>query len=159
MLLGNLVTLSVIDNSALLGGNILTDLVLDSVASPLIDHITLSNSVGGALLLHDRFTLGLIPGAALLIILCGAFLFMDSLLDSSGHIDTFQLWYIVADLILFSVALLPGVLSSFTVLAVLEFALLARHCLLNRSLGDLTLSLLDIRADLVSNIMALLPGD
>ena len=158
MLLGDLLALSVIDNCALLGGNILAHLILNSVTFPLIDNITLSLSVGGTLLLHDRFTLGLIPGAALLIILHGAFFLMDSLLDSSGNIDTLQLRHIVTDLILFSVALLSSVLSSLAVLLVLESTLLARHSLLDRSLGDLALPLLDIRADLVSYIMALLPG-
>ena len=83
---------------------------------------------------------------------------MDSLLDSSGNIDTLQLRHVIAHLILFSVALLPGVLSSLAVLLVLEPTLLAGHSLLDRSLSDLALPLLDIRADLVSNIMALLPG-
>ena len=158
MLLGDLLALSVIDNCALLGGNILAHLILNSVTFPLIDNITLSLSVGGTLLLHDRLTLGLIPGAALLIILGGAFFLMDSLLDSSGNIDTLQLRNIVAHFILLSVAQLPCVLSSLAVLLVLESALLAGHSLLDRSLCDLTLPLLDIRADLVSNIMALLPG-
>ena len=60
-------TLPLIDDTALLGGNILTDFILDSLALPLIDDLALGLSPGGALLLHDRGALLLVPGATLLV--------------------------------------------------------------------------------------------
>ena len=75
-------TLPLIDNTALLGGNIFTHLVLDGLALPLIDDLALGLGPGGALLLHDGGALLLVPGAALLVELRGAFLLVDDLLDS-----------------------------------------------------------------------------
>merc|ERR1719300_1526748 len=112
-----------------------------------------------ALLLIDRTTLIFKRGAALLIILSGALFFMDSLRNSSGNADTFQLWNIVALLILNGAALLPGVLCGLTALPVLETTLFARDRFLNRSLGDLTLPLLNISTNGVGNIATLLLGD
>merc|ERR1719447_1605077 len=143
LLLWDLRALSFVDNITLLGRNILTNLFLDSLALFLIDTTTLIFKRGGALL----------------IILSGALFFMDSLRNSSGNADTFQLWNIVALLILNGAALLPGVLCSLTVLPVLETTLFARDRFLNRSLGDLTLPLLNISTNGVGNIATLLLGD
>ena len=61
LLLGNQRTLPVVHNAALLGGNILAHLVLDSLALPLIDDLALGLGPGGALLLHDGRALLLVP--------------------------------------------------------------------------------------------------
>ena len=54
---------------------------------------------------------------------------------------------------------LLNVIGSLAILLVLKAALLARDSLLDRSLGDLTLALLDISTHGVGDIMALPPGD
>jgi len=84
---------------------------------------------------------------------------MDSLGNSSWNADTFQLWNIVALLILYGAALLSGVLCSLTILPVLESTLFSGDRLLNWSLGDLTFTLLDISAHGVGNLATLLLGD
>ena len=84
---------------------------------------------------------------------------MNSLLDSPGDIDTLHLGDVVALLLVLLLAALLDVIGSLTVLAVLEAALLTGDRLLDRSLGDLTLPLLDISADGVGDIMAFPPGD
>merc|ERR1712198_790018 len=119
LLLWDLRALSFVDNITLLGRNILTNLILDSLAHFLIDNLALGFSICSALLLIDRTTLIFKRGAALL----------------------------------------PGVLCSLTVLPVLETTLFARDRFLNRSLGDLTLPLLNISTNGVGNIATLLLGD
>jgi len=61
-LLWNPRALPLIDNTAILGGNILANLFLDSVALTVRYNITLGLSSSGALFLHYRFTLVLKPG-------------------------------------------------------------------------------------------------
>ena len=152
-------TLPLVDNAALLGGNIFTNLVLDSLALPLIDDLTLSLGPGGALLLHDGGALLLVPGAALLVKLIGAFLLMDGLLDSPGQVDALHFRDAVAFFFKLLLTSLFDVIGSLTILPILEAALLTRDRFLNRLLGDLTLALLDISTDGVGDIMALPPGD
>ena len=158
-MLWDLGALSFIDYVTLLGRNILTNLFLDSLALFLVDNLTLGFGICSALLLINRTTLIFKRGAALLIILSGALFFMDSLRNSSGNADTFQLWNIIALLILNGAALLPGVLCSLTILPVLESTLLPGDRLLNRSLGDLTFALLDIGTYSVRNFATLLLGN
>ena len=159
LLLWNQGTLPLVDHAALLGGNILTDLILDSLALPLIDHLALSLGPGGALLLHDGGALLLVPGAALLVKLGGAFLLVDGLLDSPGQVNTLHLRDAVAFLFELLLASLLDIIGSLAILPILETALLTGDGFLNRLLGDLTLALLDISTDSVGDIMALPPGD
>jgi len=84
---------------------------------------------------------------------------MDSLMNSSWHIDALQLGNIVTLLILNSGTLLPGVLSGLALFPVLNTAFLTRDSLLDRPLSDLTLALLNISTDGVRNISAFLLGD
>merc|ERR1712198_671252 len=84
---------------------------------------------------------------------------MNSFLDSSWNVDTLQLRDIITLLILNSATLFPSVLSSLAVLSVLNPALFTGNRFLNRSLCDLTLTLLDIGTDSIWNLTALLPGD
>ena len=79
-----------IDHRTLLLRNFLTDLVLDSVALPLIDDLALGHGVGGAFLLGHGLALGLEPGRAGLASLGGARFLMESFLDGSWHIDALQ---------------------------------------------------------------------
>merc|ERR1719474_463835 len=143
----------------LLGRNILTDLVLDSLTLLLINNLTLSFSSSCTFLFINRAALVLIRGCALMVLFSSALFLMDSLRDSSWNTDTLQLRYIVTFLILHSATLLPGVLSSLTFLPILDPTLLTRDRLLNRSLGNLTFALLDISTDSVRNISTLLLGD
>ena len=158
-LLGDQGTLPLVDDAALLGGNIFTHFVLDSLALPFIDHLALGLGPGGALLLHDGGALLLVPGAALLVKLGGAFLLMDGLLDSPGKVDTLHLGDAVAFLLELLLASLLDVIGSLAILLVLEAALLTGDSFLDRLLGDLALTLLDISTDGVGHIMALPPGD
>ena len=91
--------------------------------------------------------------------LSGTFLLMDGLLDSPGDINALHLGNVVAFLLVFLLASLLNVIGSLAVLAVLEAALLTGDGLLDWSLGDLALALLDISANGVGDIMALPPGD
>merc|ERR1719474_2270251 len=149
----------VTDNTTLLGRNILTDLILDSLTLLLINNLTLSFSSSCTFLFINRIALVLIRGCTLLVLFSSALFLMDSLRDSSWNTDTLQLRDIVTFLILYSATLLPGVLSSFTFLPILDPTLLTRDSLLNRSLGDLTLALLDISTDSIWNTSTLLLGD
>jgi len=83
---------------ALLGGNLFTHLILDSLALPLIDHLALGLDSDGALL-HGGGALLLIPGAAILVKLGGALLLVDDLLDSPGQDDTLHLRDVVTFLL------------------------------------------------------------
>ena len=158
-MLWDLRALSVINNTTLLGRNVLTDLFLDSIALFFIDNFTLGFSICGALLFINRTALVFKRGTTLLIILSRALFFMDSLSNSSGHADTFQLWNIVTLLVLNGAALFPGVLCSLTILPVLESTLIPGDRLLNRSLRDLTFALLDISTHSVRNFATLLLGN
>ena len=158
-LLWDLGALSFIDDAALLGRNVLTNLFLNSVALFLIDNLALCFSICCAFLLINWAALVVKRGTALLVVLGRALFFMDSLSNSSRHADTFQLWNIVTLLILYGAALLPGVLCSLTILPVLESTLLPGDRLLNRSLGDLTFALLDIGTHSVRNFATLLLGN
>merc|ERR1719308_46235 len=151
--------LPVTDNTTLLGRNILTDLILDSLTLLLVDNLALSFSSSCTFLFINRIALVLIRGCALLVLFSPTLLFIDSLRDGSWNTDTLQLRDIVTFLILNSATLLPGVLSRLTIFPILNPTLLTRDRLLNRSLGDLTLALLDISTDGVWNISALLLGD
>merc|ERR1719342_325946 len=151
--------LSFIDDAALLGRNVLTNLFLNSVALFLIDNLALCFSICCAFLLINWTALVFKRGTAFLVILRRALFFMDSLSNSSGHADTFQLWNIVTLLVLNGAALLPGVLCSLTILSVLESTLLPGDRLLNRSLGDLTFALLDISTHSIRDFATLLLGD
>merc|ERR1711910_215164 len=158
-LLGNQGALPLVDNATLLGGNIFAHLILDGLALPLIDDLTLGLGPGGALLLRDGGALLVVPGVALLVKFSGAFLLMDSLLDRSGKVDALNLRNVVALLSELLATLLLDVIGSLAVLAILQTALLTGDRLLDWSLGDLALALLDISADGVGDIMALPPGD
>ena len=109
----------------------------------------------------ERFDdkLALLPGIALLVELSGAFLLVDGLLYSPGDVDTLHLGNVVALLLVLLLASLLDVIGSLTVLAILEAALLTRDRLLDWPLGDLALTLLDISANGVGDIVALPPGD
>ena len=101
----------------------------------------------------------MLPGVALLVELGGALLLVDSLLDSPGDIDALDLGDVVAFLLELLLASLLYVIGSLAVLTVLEAALLTGDRLLDRSLSDLALTLLNISADGVGDIMTLPPGD
>merc|ERR1719300_2299248 len=158
-LLRDLGALSFIDDAALLGRNVFTNLFLNSVALLLIDTLALCFSICRAFLLINWTTLVFKRSTSLLVIFGRALFFMDSLSDGSGHADTFQLRNIVALLILHGAALLSGVLCSLAILPVLEPTLLPGDRLLNRPLGDLTFALLDIGTHSVRNFATLLFGN
>ena len=155
---GDLTAFPLVDHTAVLGGNILADLVLDSFALPLIDNLALGLGPRGALLLHHGGALLLIPDVALVIILGGAFLLVDSFLDSSGDADALHLGDAVALFLELLATLLLNVVGVVTILLVFQSALFPGDSLLNRLLGDLALTLLDIRAQGVGHIAAFPPG-
>merc|ERR1711910_262723 len=101
----------------------------------------------------------LVPSVTLLVKLSGAFLLMDGLLYGPGDINALHLGNVVALLLVLLLASFLDVIGSLAVLAVLEAALLTGDRLLDWSLGDLALALLEISADGVGDIMALPPGD
>ena len=158
-LLWNSGTLSLIDNATILGRNILANLLLNSVAFILSDNFTLGLGACGTFFLHHRLTLILKPCRANLIILNRAFLFMSCVSGCSWNIDAFEFWNIVTFFILNSATLGAGILSSLALASELGVTLLARDCLLYGSLGDLTLSLLDVSTNGVRNCSTLLPCD
>merc|ERR1719334_2535429 len=80
-------------------------------------------------------------------------------MGSSWHTDTLQLGNRVALLILNSGTLLPGILSCLALFLVLKSAFLSGNRLLDRSLRNLALALLNISTDSVGNISAFLLGD
>merc|ERR1719480_150312 len=84
---------------------------------------------------------------------------MNGLLDSPGKIDALHLGDRVAFLLELLLAFLLNVIGGLAILLVLKAALLAGDSLLDRPLGDLALTFLDISTDGVGNIMALPPGD
>lgn len=155
---GDFAAFPLVDHTAVLCGNILADLVLDSLALSLIDHLTLGLGPRGALLLHDGGTLLLVPDAALVIILGGALLLVDGLLDGSGDADALHLGDAVTLLLELLMTLLFNVVGGVTILLVLQSTLLPRDSLLNGFLSDLALALLDIRAQGIRYITALPSG-
>jgi len=138
--------------------NIFTDLILNSLTLPVIDNLTLSHGIGGALLLSHGFTLGFIPGGAGLGSLGGARFLMESFLDGSGDINTLQFLRVVTLFFLLGRTLLTDVISCGAVPLDLKRTFSSLNLLLNRTLGDSTGSFLDIGTGLVRNISALLPG-
>ena len=147
-----------IDHRALLLWNIFTDLILNSLTLPVIDNLTLSHGIGGALLLSHRFTFGFIPGGAGLGSLGGARFLMESFLDGSGDVNTLQFLRVVTLFFLLGRTLLTDVISCGAVPLDLKRTFSSLNLLLNWTLGDSTGSLLDIGTGLVRNISALLPG-
>merc|ERR1711973_809470 len=87
-----------------------------------------------------------------------AFLLVNSLSDGSWNADTLKLRDVVTMLILNCVTLFPCILSSFAVFSELKSTLLARNSLLDRPLGDLTFSLLNISTNSVWDIATLFLG-
>jgi len=158
-LLWNPRALPLIDDTAILGGNILTNFLLDSIAFTLGDNFTLGLSSSGAFFLHHRFTFVFKPGCANLIILDGALLFMLGLSGSPWDIDALELRNIVAFFILNSATLGAGILGSLAFASELGVTFLARNSLLDGSLSDLTLTLLDISTNSIGNRATLLPCD
>ena len=90
MLLWNFVTLSVIDNLAILVRNIFTDFIVDILAFLLVGNLALSNEIGDTLPLPHRFTLILKPYGTLRVILSRTLFFVDSFLDVLRKLDTLQ---------------------------------------------------------------------
>ena len=118
LLFGDQGTLPLVHNAALLGRNIFTHLILDSLALPLIDHLALGLGPGGALLLHDGRALLLVPGAALLVKFIRTFFLVDGLLDSPGKVDALDLRDRMAFLLELLAALLLDVVGSLAILLV-----------------------------------------
>jgi len=158
-LLWHLRALPITNNTTLLGRHVLTDLILNGLALLLVDNLTLSFSSGSTFLLIDRTALVFKRGATLLIILRPTFLFMNSFGDSPWHTDTLQLRNTVTLLILDGATLLPGVLSSLAILLVFKTTLLSGDRLLDRSLRNLALSLLNISTNGVRNVAAFFLGN
>jgi len=138
--------------------NIFTDLILNSLTLPVIDNLTLSHGIGGALLLSHGFTLGFIPGGAGLGSLGGARFLMESFLDGSGDVNTLQFLRVVTLFFLLGRTLLADVIGCGAVPLDLKRTFSSLNLILNRFLGDPTGSLLDIGTGLVWNISTLLPG-
>ena len=157
-LLGNCRAFPLIHHGTLLLGNILADFILDGVALPVIDDLALGNSVGGALLFGHGLALPLVPGGAGLGSLRGARFLVESFLDGSWDVDTLQFLRIVALLLLHCGTLLAHIIGSGTVPLDLQRTFSSLNLLLDRFLGDLAGSFLDIGTGLVRNIPALLPG-
>ena len=138
-------------------GDIVTDLVLNGFALPLLNHVAHSLGPGGADLLHDGGALLLVPGGALLPILVGALLLVDGLLNCAGNIDALELGDSPAFLLKLLTALLVNVAGLLTLAAVLGAALPGGHGLLLGPLGDAALALRGVRANLVRHGRALAP--
>ena len=124
--------------------NIFTDLIQNSLTLPVIDNLTLSHGIGGALLLSHGFTLGFIPGGAGLGSLGGARFLMESFLDGSGDINTLQFLRVVTLFFLLGRTLLTDVISCGAVPLDLKRTFSSLNLLLNRTLGNSTSSLLNI---------------
>merc|ERR1719462_629302 len=133
-------------------------LAVDSLTLLLVDYLTLSLSPRCALLFLNWVTSILESVATLLVVFSRAFLLMNSLSDSSWNADTLQLRDVVTLLILNCVTLLPYVLSSFAVFSELKSTLLTRNSLLDRPLGDLTFSFLNISTNSVWDVATLFLG-
>ena len=156
MLLWNFVTLSVIDNLAILVRNILTDLVMDIFAFLLVGNLTVSDEVGDTLPLPHRLTLVLKSYRTLSVILGGTLFFVDGFLDVLRKLDTLKLGSAVAFFILDLSTLLLDVLGVLALLPVMDGTDLLVGVLLDRSLLDGTFLLLSLGTNLVRNISTLL---
>ena len=84
LLFWDLVALPIVDNLAVLLGNVLTNLVLNISALLLEDNIALSSKIGHTPLLINRFTFVLIPCGTLLVVLRGTLFLMDGFLNILG---------------------------------------------------------------------------
>jgi len=158
LLFWDLVALPIVDNLAVLLGNVLTNLVLNISALLLEDNIALSCKVGHAPLLINRFTFVLIPCGTLLVVLRGTLFLMDGFLNILGKTDTLELGGIVAFLVSNLGALLLYVIDSVTVLLVVERAHHLGSVVPHWPLGDLTSPFLSVSTDRVLNIVTLLSG-
>ena len=158
MLLWNFVTLSVIDNLAILVRNIFTDFIMDIFAFLLVGNLAFSDEVGDTLPLPHRFTLVLKPDGTLSVILGRALFFVDSFLDVLGKLDTLKFCSTVAFLILDLGTLLLDVLGVLALLPVVDVTDLLVGVLLDRSLSDGTFLLFNLSTNLVRNITTLLSG-
>ena len=156
MLLGNFVTLSIIDNFAILFRNIFTDLVVDIFAFLLVGNLTVSDEVGDTLPLPHRFTLVLKPDGTLSVILGGTLFFVDGFLDVLRKLDTLKLGSAVAFFILDCGTLLLDVLGVLALLPVVDGTDLLVGVLLDRSLSYRTFLLFSLGTNLVRNIATLL---
>ena len=121
---GDLLALLLLNDVTILGRNMLTHLFINKVADLLSDDITFGFSTFRTLFLLDWSTCLLKPCTTFLVIFCGAILFVDSFINGSRDTYTKQLRDVVTLFILNSVALLLGVLGSFTFLGKLRPTLL-----------------------------------
>ena len=151
-------TLSVIDNLAILVRNIFTDFIVDILAFLLVGNLALGNEVGDTLPLPHRFTLVLKPDRTLSVVLSRTLFFVDSFLNVLRKLDTLKLGSAVAFLILYLGTFLLDVLGVLTLLPVVDGADLLVGVFLDRSLSDGTSLLLSLGTNLVRNISTLLPG-
>ena len=87
-MLGNPRALPLLDDT----GDVVADVVLQSVTLLLGDHLALGLGLVGADLLRDGGALLLKPGGVLLILCSGALLLVNSSLNSPRHIHTALLW-------------------------------------------------------------------
>ena len=149
-------TLSVIDNLAILVRNIFTDFIVDILAFLLVGNLALGNEVGDTLPLPHRFTLVLKPDRTLSVVLSRTLFFVDSFLDVLRKLDTLKLGSAVAFLILYLGTFLLDVLGVLTLLPVVDGADLLVGVFLDRSLSDGTSLLLSLGTNLVRNISTLL---
>merc|ERR1719447_2082333 len=133
LLFGDLLALLLLNDMTILRRNMLTHLFINKVTDLLSDNITFGLSTFRTLFLLDWSTCLLKPSTALLVIFCGAILFVDSFINGSWDTYTKQLWDVVTLFIFNSVALLLGVLCRFTLLGKLCPTLLAISRTLFRS--------------------------
>ena len=132
-------------------GDVVVDLILQSLALLLSDHLALSLGLGGADLLHAEGALLLGPGGALLI-LGGALLILDSgallLVNSSPkwrwHIHTALLRHAVILVLEDLLTLLLHIGGGLTLPLDLGPAVTLGLYVLNWTLGDLTLPLVGV---------------
>ena len=148
-----------VDDAALLPRDVVTDLVLDSLALPLSGHLALGLGLGGADLLHDGGALLLEPGGALLVLDGGALLLVNSSLNSPRHIHAALLRNAVTLILEDLLALLLHIDGGLTLLLELGPALPLGLRVLNWPLGDLTLPLVSVGAHSIRHILTLPPPD
>merc|ERR1719175_371546 len=129
----------------------LTHLFINEVADLLGDDITFGFSTFSTLFLLDWSACLLKPCTALLVIFCGAILFVDSFIDGSWDTYAKQLRDVVTLFILNSVALLLGVLGSFTFLGKLRPTLLPICRTLFRSKKRFTNLFINISTNTIRN--------
>ena len=87
-MLGNPRALPLLDDTALSPGDVVADVVLQSVTLLLGDHLALGLGLVGADLLHDGGALLLKPGGVLLILCSGVLLLVNSSLTSPRHFQS-----------------------------------------------------------------------